>query len=242
MRTPSTSSEQTAAPATPSTFNVLRSHATPPGATVAAAQPPWTACVYKPSRIVRKAQPGGGVAHSGSHAPHLASSLQVPGIAEDLDETEGLRTVQYDAPVSFEGVEGTPMAFAVKTAAEVLEPCPFTEAANGERRNSHLAAQKPNHTGGVDPDYPKFPPAPADGRFHPSLSTSQRSCQLSAPSQKACHIARPSASSLRPTLGLLTWSPSSGSPSPSLTQPTPHSRTTGPPSLARHIGEGVFFR
>ena len=74
-----------------------------------------------------------------------------------------MRTVEADAPVSFEGIEGTLMAFAVETTdAEVLEPSTFTEAANVERRNSHLAARKSNPTGGADPDNSKYPPAPTD--------------------------------------------------------------------------------
>ena len=86
-----------------------------------------------------------------------------------------MRTVEADAPVSFEGIEGTLMAFAVETTdAEVLEPCTFTEAANVERRNSHLATLKPNH-GGVDPDNPKSTPAPTDHRVHPSIDLAQAS-------------------------------------------------------------------
>ena len=76
-------------------------------------------------------QPSNGAAHSGSHAPHLTSSLQVPGITDDPDEAGGVRMVGYDASASFEGVEDVQVAFAVGTAgAEAPEPCTHNEAAN----------------------------------------------------------------------------------------------------------------
>jgi hypothetical protein len=53
------------------------------------------------------------------------------------------------------------MAFVVETTdTEVLKPHTFTEAANIEWCNSHLAVQKPNHTSGIDLNNPKSPPAP----------------------------------------------------------------------------------
>ena len=165
MRTPSTSSEQAAAPATPSTFTVPKSPATPSEATPAAARPPWAVRFHKPSRarFVRNPQPGDGAAHSGSYALHLASSLQVPGIADDPNEAGGVCTVGYDASASFEGVEDTPVAFAAETAdAEALEPCSLPEAANVERHTSHLLAQEPSPVGGVDPDDPEPSPTPTD--------------------------------------------------------------------------------
>jgi hypothetical protein len=59
----------------------------------------------------------------GSHTPHLASSLQVPGVAEDPDEAGGVRTVEDDASESFEDVEGAQLAFVVEIAdAEAPEP------------------------------------------------------------------------------------------------------------------------
>ena len=145
MRTPSTSSEQSAAPATPLNFIAPKSLATPSEATLAAAQPPWAVCFHKPSRarLVRNPQPGDGLAHLGSHAPHLTSSLQVPGIADDPDKAGGVRTVGYDALASFEGVKDTPVAFTVETAdAEALEPCSLPEATNIERHISHLLMQE----------------------------------------------------------------------------------------------------
>jgi hypothetical protein len=58
MRMPSTSSEQTAAPATPSNLIAPKSLATPSKATPAAAQLPWTVRFYKTPCIVRNPQPG----------------------------------------------------------------------------------------------------------------------------------------------------------------------------------------
>jgi hypothetical protein len=48
---PSTSSEQTAAPATPSTFITPKLPATSPEALLAAAQLAWTVCFLKPLHI-----------------------------------------------------------------------------------------------------------------------------------------------------------------------------------------------
>ena len=165
MRTPSTSSEQSAVPATPSTFIAHKSPATSPKALPAAAQPPWVVRFLKPScvRAVRNPQPGDGLACSGSHALHLASSLQVPGIVDDPDKAGGVCTMGYDASASFEGVEDTPVAFAVEAAAaEALEPCSLPEAANVKWHTSHLLAQEPSPVGGVNPDDPEPSPTPTD--------------------------------------------------------------------------------
>jgi hypothetical protein len=51
MRMLSTSSEQTAVPATPSNFIAPKSLATPSEATPAVAQPAWTVCFLKPSHV-----------------------------------------------------------------------------------------------------------------------------------------------------------------------------------------------
>jgi hypothetical protein len=141
MRTPSTSSEQTAVPATPSTFIAPKSPATSPEALPAAAQPAQTVCFLKPSRVqaARNPQPSNGLAHSGSYALHLTSSLQVPGIADDPDKAGGVCTVGYDALASLEGVEDIQEAPTVETTdAEALEPCSLPEAANAEWHMSHL--------------------------------------------------------------------------------------------------------
>jgi hypothetical protein len=107
MRILSTSSKQTAAPATPSTFITSKSPTTSPEALPAAAQLAWTVCFLKPSCVqaVHNPQPSNGLAHLSSHALHLTSSLQVPGIADDPDEAEGVCTVGYDAPASLKGIE-----------------------------------------------------------------------------------------------------------------------------------------
>ena len=128
------SSEQTAVPATPSTFIAPKSQATPSEATPAA-QPAWTVRFHKPSRIraVHNPQPGNGVAHSGSHPPHLASSLQVPGIVDDLDEAGGVCMVGYDTSASFEGIKDIQEAPVVETA-DIVAPKPHSlpEAPLGE--------------------------------------------------------------------------------------------------------------
>jgi hypothetical protein len=161
---PSTSSEQTAVLATPSTFIAPKSQAMPSEATPAA-QPAWTIRFHKPShvRAVRNPQPGDGVAHSGSHPPHLASSLQVPGIVDDPDEAGGVHTVEDDASASFKGVEYTQKAFTVETAdAEAFKPRSLPEAANTERHMSHLVAQESSRIGSINPDGPKPFAMPAD--------------------------------------------------------------------------------
>ena len=152
MRTPSTSSEQSAALATPSTFITHKLPATSPEALSAAAQPPWIVHFLKPShvRAVRNPQPGNGLARLGSHALHLASSLQVPGIVNDPDEAGGVCTVGYDVSASFEGVEDTSVAFAVETTdAEALKPCSLPEATNVEQHTSHLLVQEPSPVGSI---------------------------------------------------------------------------------------------
>jgi hypothetical protein len=195
MRTPSTSSEQTAAPATPSTFIAPKSQATPSEATPAA-QPAWTIRFHKPSRVraVRNPQPGNGVAHSGSHPPHLASSLQVPGIADDPDEAGGVRTVEDDASASFKGVEYTQKAFAVETAdAEAFKPRSLPEAANAERHTSHLVAQESSRIGGINPDGPKPFAMPVDHSVtlpinQAPVSTAAHAMTYDMPYRKAVHI------------------------------------------------------
>jgi hypothetical protein len=90
-------------------------------------------------------QPGNGLAHSGSHALHLASSLQVPGIVDDPDEAGGVCIVGYDASASFEGVKDTQEAPVVETADAVApEPHSLPEAANTEWHMSHLSMQEPS--------------------------------------------------------------------------------------------------
>ena len=84
------SSEQTAAPATPSTFTAF----SPPATPVEATSPPpahlrSSTRTLKPSSTARGLQSGDGVAHSGGHASRPASRLQAPSpFAEDPDEAE----------------------------------------------------------------------------------------------------------------------------------------------------------
>jgi hypothetical protein len=157
------SSEQTAAPATPSNFITPKSLAMPSKATPAAAQPPWTICFYKTPCVVCNPQPSNQVVHSESHAPHLTSSLQVPGIADDPDEAGGVRTVGYDASASFKGIKDTQEALAVETAdAEAPKPHSLPEAINVKQHTSHLLVQEPSQVGGIDPDGTKPSPMPMD--------------------------------------------------------------------------------
>jgi hypothetical protein len=112
---------------------------------------------------VRNSQPGDGLAHSGSHALYLASSLQVPGIVDDSDEAGGVRTVGYDAPASLKGIEDTQEAPMVETAdAEALKPYSLPEAANTEQHMSHLVMQEPSPVSSINPDDPKPSPTPTD--------------------------------------------------------------------------------
>jgi hypothetical protein len=144
MRMLSTSSKQTAAPATPSTFIAPKSQAMPSKATPAA-QPAWTIRFHKPLhvRAVCNPQPSDGVAHSGSHPPHLTSSLQVPGIVDDPDEAGGVCMVEDNASASSKGVEYMQKAFTVETAdVEAFKPCSLPEATNAKQHTSHLVAQE----------------------------------------------------------------------------------------------------
>ena len=111
--------------------------------------------------------------------------------------------------------------------AEAPDPCTHVEAENVKRHKSHLVTHP------VEPavSIPTVPHPLQRQRTirSPSPSIKHRRAQLSAPSHATCHIARPSAFLLRPPLGLLTQSPSSGFPSPCPTHPTPRSRPAAPP-------------
>ena len=98
-------------------------------------------------------QPSDGLAHLGSHALHLTSSLQVPGIMDDPDEAGGVHMVGYDASVSFEGVKDTQEALVVETAGtEALEPRSLPEATNAEQQMSHPFMQEPTYISSINPD------------------------------------------------------------------------------------------
>jgi len=143
MRRLTAGSEQTAVPGTPPTFNAPKSPTTPSKATPPAlkdaedpdsppVQVPRIACVPKPLRIVRKLnpQPGGGVAHPGSHDPHLAPRSQCPGaFVEDPGDSGGVPTMGNSAPAPLDAPDDTESAFAAETAgADVLDPRMHTEA------------------------------------------------------------------------------------------------------------------
>ena len=165
MRTPSMSSKQAAVLATPSKFIALKPLAMPSKATPAAAWLPWAVCFHKPlhAQFVHNPQPGDGAAHSGSHASHLTSSLQVPGIADDLDKAGGVCTVGYNVSASFKGIEDVQIAFTVRTAGtEAPKPCTHNEAVNAEQHTSHLLGQESSRVGSIDPNYPKPSLTPLD--------------------------------------------------------------------------------
>jgi hypothetical protein len=148
---------------------------------------------------------------------------------EDSDKAEGVCTVEDNAPVSFEGVEGMLMAFGVETTdTEILEPCMFTKAAYVEWHNSYLAVQKPNHTGSIDPNNPKSSPALTDHCIYPSIdlapaSAAEHTITHNVPHHKAIYILftanpRPThLESIKQVLFIL-----SNTPNPPFT----HSRTT----------------
>jgi len=142
-RTSTTGSEQTAVLGTPSTFNAPKSPTMPQKAMPPApkhvgdpdsppVQVPRTTHIHKPLHIMRKLnpQPGGGVAHLGSHDPHLMPCLQHPGaFVEDPGESGGVLTVENSAPAPHADPDGTELTFTVETAgADVLDPCMHMEA------------------------------------------------------------------------------------------------------------------
>jgi len=149
MRRSTAGSEQTAAPGTPSTFNAPKSPATPSKATPPAlkdaedpdslpVQVPRSAHVPKPSRIVCKSnpQPGRGVAHPGSHDPHLMPCSQRPGaFAEDPGDSGGVPTMGNGAPAPLDAPDDMELAFmAETTGADALDPCTHTEAKHAPNR------------------------------------------------------------------------------------------------------------
>jgi len=178
MRRSTAGSEQTAAPGTPSTFNAPKSPATPSKATPPAlkdaedpdsppVQVPRAARVPKPLCIVCKSnpQPGRGVAHLGSHDPHLTPRSQCPGaFAEDPGDSGGVPTMGNGAPAPLDAPNDTESAFAAETAgADALDPHTHTEAkrapdwplweATAEKSatcKAHPVAQGFSRTGEVD--------------------------------------------------------------------------------------------
>jgi len=153
-----TSSEQTAAPGTPSTSNALTSPASPSKATTSSSVPaPELDISPSPAKSVKNAQqelaltpslidttaveigsdpdpqPGGnGLAHLGTDAPCHAPSLHRPGaFAEDPGESGGVLTVENGALAPHTDPDGTELVFAAETAhahADVPAPCTLAEA------------------------------------------------------------------------------------------------------------------
>jgi len=194
---PSTSSEQTAAPGTPLTSNAPILPALPFEATPSSPKPapeldsllslaesamnaqqehvlspsqPDTAAVKL--RFDPDPQPGGdGFAHSGTHAPHLAPSLQRPGaFAEDPGESGGVPTAENGALPPLADPDGAASTFAAETAdtdAGVPAPHTLMEAKHSHDRppweeptespvthKARTAAQGLSQMGGVDIDDP----------------------------------------------------------------------------------------
>jgi len=83
-----------------------------------------------PSCIVHDLQAGEGVVHSGTNAPCIAPSLQVPEIfAEDPVEAGGVWTVDDSSPAMHKDFVGMEYIFAAETAdTEALKPRTLTEA------------------------------------------------------------------------------------------------------------------
>jgi len=142
LNIPIVSSEQTAAPDTPSTSNPLLLPISPTRSLSSSSPerahepniPPIplrrSTCIRMPSRIVRDLQAGEGVVHSSTNAPHIDPGLQVPEtFAEDPVEAGGVWTVDDGSPVMHEDFEGMEFIFAAETAdAEGLKPRTLTEA------------------------------------------------------------------------------------------------------------------
>jgi len=156
LRVPSTSSEQTAAPGTPSTSNApilpaLSSEATPsssepapeldsplsPAESATNAQQERAPTPSRTDTIAVEIgsnpdpQPGGnGLAHSGTDAPHLAPSLQRPGaFAEDPGESGGVPTAEKGASPPLADPDGAVPIFAAETTDTVApDPRTLTEA------------------------------------------------------------------------------------------------------------------
>ena len=117
------SSEQAAAPTTPSTFNT---HKSPPlhAPHIPSVQPHRGSRIHTPLCIKRNLnpQPGGRVAHVGTHVPCLASSLQCPGaFVEDPGKSGGVHTVEDGVPAPLKVLEAMKLA----SVAENTDPGGF---------------------------------------------------------------------------------------------------------------------
>ena len=134
-RLPAMSSEQTAAPGTPSTFNLPKSPASPieaispQGLDSLPAQLRRTACTHMLPCIVHNTQPGEAV-HLGTNTPPLAPCLQSSEVfVEDPDEAGGVMLMEDGVPAppwDFKTMEST---FTAKTTdTEVLQPHMHAEA------------------------------------------------------------------------------------------------------------------
>jgi len=132
-RLPAVSSEQTAAPGTPSTSNALKSpaslvEATSPqlshGLDSLPAQPCRTMCTHIPLYIVHNIQ-SGDVVHLGTNAPHLAPCLQASkAFAEVPDEAGGVMTMEDSVLAPPQDSKIMELALVAETAdTEALQPC-----------------------------------------------------------------------------------------------------------------------
>ena len=134
-RLPATGSKQTAAPGTPSTFNLPKSPASPykaispQGLNSSPAQSCRTAHTHMHLCIAYNIQSGEAV-HLGTNTPHLVPCLQASeAFMEDPDEAGGVTTMEDSAPASLQDSKTMESAFTAKTAdTEVVQPCMLREA------------------------------------------------------------------------------------------------------------------
>jgi len=115
------SSEQTAAPATPSTFSLPKLPASPLKATSPhgldslPVQLHRTACIHTPLCIVHNIQTE-EVVHLGTNTLHLMPGLQAPGaFAKDPDEAGGVTTMEDSVPALSQDSKVMESAFMAKT-------------------------------------------------------------------------------------------------------------------------------
>jgi len=162
MWMPSMSSEQTAAPGTPSTSNALTSPASPSKATPSSSEPaPELDSSPSPAESVTNAQQeraptpsrtdtatvkigsdpdpqpsGNGLAHLGTDDPRLAHIPDHPGaFAEDPGESGGVPTVENSASSPLADPDGAASTFAAETAdAGAPAPCTLAEAKRSHDR------------------------------------------------------------------------------------------------------------
>ena len=170
-RLPAMSSEQTAAPGIPSTFDLPKSFVSPieaispQGLDSLPAQPRRTARTHTLPCIAHDTQPGEAV-HLSTNAPPLAPCLQSSEVfAEDPDEAGGVTLMEDGVPAPPRDSKTRESTFAAETAdAEALQPRTRAEAKHSIDKppkepiekpatpKAHPFAQRLHQTGGLDVD------------------------------------------------------------------------------------------